>query len=172
MQSIPAAGTDSGDFRSQFQEMGASRDVEPAIIRVAKRHVRRTDAGLRFAVGLRQMQPAQRLSFRRCDLDAAGSPSAGGVKVPPGVDAHSIGAVVHEDFAVCHGIVRLDLVSHRPASPGSDIQILLIRRQRNAVRCGSGRVLVATQQRHLSILDQKVHDWGPGRHHAFPTRCR
>src|SRR5215203_5845899 len=99
------ARTDSGDFSPELQEMGASGDVKPAIVRIAERHVGGANARLRFAIGLREMNPAQRPAFRGSDLNAAGSSTAGCVEVALRIDTHPIGSVIDKYLAIGDGIV-------------------------------------------------------------------
>ena len=48
---------------SDFKQMRAGRDVEPAVIVITESHVGGTDAGSRFSRQLRQMQASDRFAF-------------------------------------------------------------------------------------------------------------
>src|SRR5687768_15902229 len=63
-------------------DVGACGDVKTPVVRVAKGHVGGADPGSRFFCLVRQLEPAEKLSFRRGDPnDRRAAPSSGRVEI-------------------------------------------------------------------------------------------
>src|SRR5262245_30864802 len=90
----------TGNLQTKLEHVRACGDVEAAIVGITERHVCSADPRARFACRLRQIKSPDRFAFRRCDLDATWCAAAGCIEVAFSIDAHAVGAVLHEQSSI------------------------------------------------------------------------